>query len=210
MNPPDAPSTVKRVVAVPSLWAPFHHRPAVTGLAAFAATIQPDAVVFLNAPTDLTRQAGRAFLAEVAAFRDAYQRPIVVHRDTDHDSADSAAFAGLDVVTLPESAPIVPGWLAESVERTTPPDGGGGEAAGTNLVCGATGRLRLTGRAVPTQDGTMQAWLVFECGTLAADPTAGTLGFGILEIDGTIITARPIRVDTDGSFTYRGMCFAPP
>lgn len=47
----------------------------------------------------------------------------------------------------------------------------------------------------------MHAWLVFECGTLAADPAAGTLGFGILEIDGPTVTARPIRVGADGSFT---------
>jgi hypothetical protein len=56
----------------------------------------------------------------------------------------------------------------------------------------------------------MHAWLVFECGTPAADPAAGTLGFGILEIEGTTVTARPIRIDTDGSFTYRGTRHEPP
>lgn len=81
---------------------------------------------------------------------------------------------------------------------------------GANVVCGATGRLRLTGRAVPTGNGTMQAWLVFECETLAADPAAGTLGFGILEIDGITITARPMRIGADGSFTYRGTRHEPP
>lgn len=82
--------------------------------------------------------------------------------------------------------------------------------AGANVVCDGTGRLRLTGRAVSTGDGAMTAWLVFECGTLAADPVAGTLGFGILEIDGTTIAARPIRIGTDGSFTYRGTRRQPP
>ena len=65
----------------------------------------------------------------------------------------------------------------------------------SNVVCGGTGRLRLTGHALPTGDGPVRAWVVFECGTLAADPAAGTLGFGILEIDGT--TARPIRIGED-------------
>ncbi len=53
-----------------------------------------------------------------------------------------------------------------------------------------------TGRAAPTGDDSMQAWLLFDCGTLAADPAAGSLGFGVLETDGTTVTARPIRIGT--------------
>src|SRR5689334_4161884 len=127
MNPPDAPSTVKRVVVVPSLWAPFHHRPAVATLTAFIAAIQPDRVVFLNAPADLPQRASEAFLAEVAAFRGAYRGQIVVHAHTDHDSA---AIAGLAVITLPQSAPILPGWQAVPGERTAPPDGVAGAVTG--------------------------------------------------------------------------------
>ncbi|HEY4007563.1 MAG TPA: hypothetical protein VGM60_20610 [Pseudonocardia sp.] len=48
----------------------------------------------------------------------------------------------------------------------------------------------------------VQAWLVLECGTLAADPDAGTLGFGVLEHDATVTTAYPIRIGADGSFTF--------
>jgi uncharacterized membrane protein len=77
-------------------------------------------------------------------------------------------------------------------------------------MCGDTGRLRLTGRAVPAEYGTLRAWMVFECGTLAADPAAGTLGFGILETVATTTTARPVRVGKDGCFTYRGTRFTPP
>jgi len=83
--------------------------------------------------------------------------------------------------------------------------------AGGNLVCGDTGRLRLTGRAIPGgEDGGARAWLVFECGTLAADPAAGTLGFGVLVDDGTTVSACPVRVGADGSFTLRGVHHGPP
>jgi hypothetical protein len=205
---PVTPPPARRVVAVPSLWAPLHHRPAVAALAAFVAKMQPDAVVFLHAPADIPQQARKAFLNEVAKFRATYRGKIMVHGYTHHDTA---AFARLNVLTLPESAPIVPGWLAAAVDLHAQPHPVVRAAtADTNVVCGGTGRLRLTGRAVPADHGTMRAWLVFECGTLAADPVAGTLGFGVLEIDGTTVTARPVRVGTDGSFTYRGTRFEPP
>ena len=132
----------------------------------------------------------------------------MVHSYTRHDAT---AFTSTNVCTLPEAAPIVPGWLAASIDLHAQPDVVMCAAsADTNVVCGATGRLRLTGRAVPTEHGTMRAWLVFECGTLAADTTAGTLGFGVLEVDAAMVTARPVSIGTDGSFTYRGTCFEPP
>jgi hypothetical protein len=121
------------------------------------------------------------------------------------DQQHAATLARLNVAALPESALVVPGWRAASIDLNAQPDMAANAAStGANVVSGATGRLRLTGRAAPTGDGAMHAWLVFECGTLAADPAAGTLGFGILETDEATVTARPVRVGTDGSFTYRG------
>lgn len=208
MITPNALGTMRRIVVLPSLWAPFHHRPAVAALAAFVGAVQPDSVVFLNAPTDLPREASEAFMDEVAALRDTYRGKIMVH---DYGNHNSTAYTELNVATLPEAAPIVPGWLAATVELTAQPNVVVGAAtAETNVVCGGTGRLRLTGRAVPGEHGMMRAWLVFECGTLAADPAAGTLGFGVLEIDSVTVTARPVRIGTDGSFTYRGTCYGPP
>jgi hypothetical protein len=203
---------VRRVVVVPSLWAPFHHRPAVTALAAFTKAIQPEGIVFLNAPNDRSGTTHDAFVDVLAAFRTIYGGMIMAHgythQDTDHDIG---AFTSLNVGTLPESAPIAPGWRAVSVDLNAQPDVLACAAtADTNVVCGDTGRLRLTGRAVAAEHGTMRAWLVFECGTLAADPAAGTLGFGILETDATRTTARPIRVGADGCFTYRGTRYTPP
>jgi hypothetical protein len=49
-------AAVRRLVVVPSLWAPFHHRPAVAALAAFAEATQPDAIVFMNAPATCPRR----------------------------------------------------------------------------------------------------------------------------------------------------------
>jgi hypothetical protein len=201
---------VRRVVLVPSLWAPFHHRPAVAALVAFVGAVQPGGVVFLTAPGDLlTREAREAFMNVVAAFRAAYRGTIAVHGAMEREHR--AAFARLNAALRPESAPVVPGWRAESVDLHEQPDVAAHAATmGANVACGATGRLRLTGRAMPTDDGAMRAWLVFECGTLAADPAAGTLGFGILEISGDTITARPMRIGADGSFTYRGTRHKPP
>jgi hypothetical protein len=191
---------------VPGLWAPLHHRPAVAALAAFVATVQPDEVVFLHAPASMPRQARKAFINEVATFRTTYGGKIMVHGYTHHDTT---AFVSLNVRTLPESAPIVPGWLA--IDLHAQPDVMAcAKSTDTNVVCGGTGRLRLTGRAVPADHGIMRAWLVFECGTLAADPAAGTLGFGVLEVVDATVTARPVRVGTDGKFTYRGTRFEPP
>ena len=60
MNPPDGPVTVRRVVVLPNLWAPFHHRPAVAALVAFVEAAQPDAVVFMNAPAERPRPTRRS------------------------------------------------------------------------------------------------------------------------------------------------------
>jgi hypothetical protein len=197
----------RRVVVVPSLWAPFHHRPAVTALAAFTTAIQPDGIVFLNAPNEQPAQAHTAFVDVLAAFRNNYGGMIMVHGY----AHDIASLTSLNVGILPESAPVAPGWRAVSVDLNAQPDVVACAAtADTNVVCGDTGRLRLTGRAVPAEHGTLRAWLVFECGALAADPAAGTLGFGILETDATTTTARPVRIGTDGSFTYRGTRHQPP
>lgn len=194
---------LRRVVVVPSLWAPFHHRPALAALAAFVGTVQPDGIVFMSAPVDMP-QTSEAFMNEVASFRTIYEGMIMIHAYTHHNTG---AFTNLNVLLLPESAPIVPGWLAASVDPNARPDVA---SVDTNVVCGGTGRLRLTGRVVPEEHGGMRAWLVFECGTLAADRTAGTLGFGVLEMDGATVTARPMRIGADGSFHYRGMRFEPP
>jgi hypothetical protein len=207
-TPPGNGPQVRRVVVVPSLWAPFHHRPAVAALAVFTEAVQPDGIVFMNPPGDLPMQAGEVFMNVLAAFRATYRGPIAMHGPT---GQNTAMLARVNVAMLPESAPVVPGWRTASVDLNAQPDMATHVAtAGANVVCGGTGRLRLTGRAVPNGDGTMRAWLVFECGTLAADPAAGTLGFGILEIDGTTVTARPMRIGTDGSFTYRGTRHKPP
>jgi len=207
-TPPGNGPQVRRVVLLPSLWAPFPHRPAIAALAAFTEAVQPDGIVFMNAPADMPRQTREAFMNVLAVFRTIYGGKIMVHGYT---HPDTAAFTSPTVRTLPETAPIVPGSLAASVDLHAQPDVLVRAAtAGTNVVCGGTGRLRLTGRAIPAEHGAMRAWLVFECGTLAADPAAGTLGFGVLEIDHATVTARPVRVGTDGSFTYRGTCFEPP
>jgi hypothetical protein len=166
----------------------------------------------MNAPGDpSTQEAHAAFVTVLAAFRATYQGPIAAHGPSERYAA---AFARLNVATLPDSAPVIPGWRAASIDlnaQQPQPDmaAHAAHAADANVVSGATGRLRLTGRAAPTADGMMQALLVFECGTLAADPAAGTLGFGILEIGCTAVTARPIRIGADGSFTYRGIRYKP-
>jgi hypothetical protein len=165
-------------------------------------------IVFMNAPGDLPTQAHEAFVNVLAAFHATYRGPIAAHSPT---GQRPVPFARLDVVILPDSTPVMPGWRAASVDLNAQPDMAAHPAtAGANVVCGATGRLRLTGRAMPTSNGAVRAWLVFECGTLAADPAAGTLGLGILEIEETTITARPVRLGTDGTFTYRGTRHRPP
>ncbi|HEX5405074.1 MAG TPA: hypothetical protein VFX16_22560 [Pseudonocardiaceae bacterium] len=210
-TPPGSDPQSRRVVVVPSLWAPFHHRPAVAALAGFTTTTQPDGIVFLSAPNGRSSQAHRAFIDVLAQFRTGYQGAIMICGHV-HDTDQLASLnVGLNVGLLPESAPIAPGWQAVPVDLDAQPDVVACAAtADTNMVCGDTGRLRLTGRAVPAEHGTLQAWLVFECGTLAADPAAGTLGFGILETNATTATGRPVRVGADGSFTYRGTRYQPP
>lgn len=85
----------------------------------------------------------------------------------------------------------MPGWLATSRDVAAEPDMiAYAESMDANVVCGATERLRLTGRERPAENGGVRAWLVFECGTLAADPAAGTLGFGVLEGSGRAVAAR--------------------
>jgi hypothetical protein len=205
----DNTARVWRVVVVPSLWAPLHHVAAVTSLAAFVATVRPDAVVFLNTPDERSRQPQGAFIDVLAGFRAGYAGPIGVYGypgHPEHDGEhDAALLARLRVTVLADRAPIVAGWLATSDDLATDPDPiARAETTDANLVCGATGRLRLTGRARPATDGTVHAWLVFECGTLAADRAAGTLGFGVLEATSRTIGARPIRVGADGGFTFNG------
>jgi hypothetical protein len=204
---------VRRVLVVPGLWVPWHHRPAVAALAAFAGSVALDGIVFLEATGEPSWE---AFVSVVAAFRAVYRGPIAVHGP---DELDSAALARLSVALLPSAALVAPGWRAVPADLVTlpppppaPPPATTADAApaGDSVVCGETGRLRLTGRALPGGDGEMRAWLVFECGTLAADPAAGTLGFGILEIGADTVTARPVRIGADGSFTYRGTRYRPP
>lgn len=193
---------VRRVVVVPSLWAPCHHAAAVEVLAAFVGTLRPDGVVFLNAPGAMSRPAREAFTGVLGAVRTGYAGLIGVHGYGEHDAA---VLASLRVTVVGELAPVVPGWLAASGDLATEPDVlASAETTGANVVCGGTGRLRLTGRARPAEDGTVRAWLVFECGTLAADPAAGTLGFGVLDVAGRAVTARPVRVGADGGFTFCG------
>jgi hypothetical protein len=195
---------VRRVLVLPALWAPFHHGPAVAALAGYVRDTRPDGVVFLDAPEDGPADAWEAFTTVVASFRAASTAPIGVHGG---GTAAVAALAGLNVTVLPTLAQIAPGWLAASVSPTEAERGvmACAEAANANIVTGGTGRLRLTGRAVPGDHGGIaRAWLVFECGTLAADPAAGTLGFGVLEDDGATVTACPVRVGRDGSFTLHG------
>ncbi|MGH3884674.1 MAG: hypothetical protein ACRDRC_14915 [Pseudonocardiaceae bacterium] len=202
---------VRRVVVVPGLWAPLHHVAAVEVLAAFVGTLQPDGIVFLNAPGGMSRQEREAFTGVLGAVRTGYAGLIGVHGDGDHGEHDAAVLASLRVTVVGELAPVVPGWLAASGDLATEPDDvASAETTGANVVCGATGRLRLTGRARPGEDGTVRAWLVFECGTLAADPAAGTLGFGVLDIAGRTVTARPVRVGADGGFTFCGTRYTAP
>ena len=203
---------VRRVLVVPGLWAPLHHVPAVKALAAFVTAVQPDGVVFLSTPGGMPGPAWEAFTGVLAAFRTGYAGLIGVHADADHGEHDAAVLASLRVMVVGERAPVVPDWLAVSGDlATTEPDVlASAQSTGANVVCGATGRLRLTGRARPAKDGTVRAWLVFECGTLAADPAAGTLGFGVLDVAGRKVTARPVRVGADGGFTFGGIRYTTP
>lgn len=196
----------RRVVMLPGLWAPFHHGPAVAALASYVRETGPDAVVFLDAPELGSGEAWEAFTVVVAGLRAACTVPIGVHGGSEAEPA-VAALAGLDVAVLLTLAELAPGWLAASIGPTEAARGvmACAEAADANIVSGGTGRLRLTGRAIPGKHGGIaRAWLVFECGTLAADPAAGTLGFGVLEDNGTTVTACPVRVGVDGSFTLHG------
>ena len=193
----------RHVVVVPSLWTPFHHRRAVSALVAFVAQVPPAGIVFTNAPTDA--EAREAFVDTLAGFRAVYPGVIGVHGDAVH-----ADLAGYDVTDVAEQAEIVPGWAVTTFCTADPPQTAHAGTPGGNLVCGGTGRLRLAGRAAPGEDGTVRAWLVFECGTLAADQTAGTLGFGLLDVHETTVSARPVRIDPeDGSFTVHGVRYRP-
>jgi hypothetical protein len=208
--PATPPGTVRRVVVLPSLWAPFHHRPAVAALTAYVDATRPDRIVLLDAPQDPSDEAWPAFRAVVAGFRTVCCGPIDVHGC---GKGGAPELAELGVSVLPPLAPIAPGWLATrgnpmQVDADVLADA---DAQGANILSGGTGRLRLTGRAVPGVDGrAARAWLVFECGVLAADPAVGTLGFGVLEDDRTCVTARPVRVGKDGSFTVHGVRYAAP
>jgi len=211
---PQLGGSVRRVVVLPGLWAPLHHRPAVAALTAFVRDTRPDGVVFLDAPAGGTPDAWEAFTAVVAGFRAEYAGPISARpgggwRDAGAvlETPGVTVLARLGVTMLAPLSPVAPGWLAAPDNPMAANDGvlGCAREAGGNLVCGDTGRLRLTGRAIPCgEDGGARAWLVFECGTLAADPAAGTLGFGVLVDDGTVVSACPVRVGIDGSFTIDG------
>lgn len=199
---------MRRVVVAPSLWAPFHHVAAIESLAAFIGTVRPHGVVFMNASGEMSDQTRVAFTEVIAGFRAGYTGRIGVHGYGEHDTG---ALASLRVTVVADLAPIVPGWLAAPGDLTTRRDViTCAESTGANLVCGTTGRFRLTGRARPAADGGVRAWLVFECGTLAADPAAGTLGFGVLEGSGRAACARPIRVGADGGFIFHGTRYTAP
>jgi hypothetical protein len=189
-----------RLVILPGLWAPRHHRAAVATLTAFVGQVRPDGLVLLDAPASGPRQVVEAFAVVVAGFRAVYSGPIGARYD-----GGVRPPAALGVTVLTPLSPLCPGWTVAPHDAAV----GRGRAAeylrgpSGGVVRGDTGRLRLIGRAVPGVDGgPVQAWLVLECGTLAADPDAGTLGFGVLEHDGVVTTAYPVRIGADGSFTF--------
>lgn len=72
------------------------------------------------------------------------------------------------------------------------------------------GRPRLSGRARPAVDRGVRVWLVLECGTLAADPSAGTLGFGVLDGGGRAVSARPVWVGAGGGFSFHATHYKAP
>jgi hypothetical protein len=198
-------------MVLPGLWAPLHHRLGVAALIAFVRDTRPDSVVFLDAPVGGPHEVWEAFTAVVAGFRAVYSGPISTRLGAS-GRQPVATLAALEVTALSPLAQVALGWLAASDNPRDATDGvvGCAKEAGGNIVCGDTGRLRLTGRAVPDDDGSVRAWLVFECGTLGADPAAGTLGFGVLEDNGATVSACPVRMGRDGSFTVHGVRHTAP
>ncbi len=192
------------VVVLPALWAPLHHRPAIVALSEFVQNYLPDKLMFLSGPSGMSEEARAGFITAVAGFREVYAGPVGVQ---DCDAREAERLRAMDVAILPGWSPVVPGWMTMPPDPTQAESGPMRRAqdAGENLVSGGTGRLRLTGRAIPAQDGGVaRAWLVLECGTLAADPASGTLGFGVLETINGFTTARPVSVGANGSFTFHG------
>jgi len=199
----------RRVVVLPGLCAPLHHKPALATIAGFVRDTRPDALVLLHGPAGMDPAGRGAFGSVVADLRAAYPGMIGVY---DCDPPYVAELAAWGVTVLPATMELAPGWQAA---QEIPTSTGGAtvasaEAAGANLLCGGTGRLRLTGRADPAADGGVRARLVFECGTLAADPAAGTLGFGVLETVGGTTNALPVQVGANGAFTHHGIRYMPP
>lgn len=101
----DDTSDARRVVVVPSLWAPFHHMAAVEAVAAFVATVRPDGVVFMNVPGQMSGQALEALTDVVAGFRAGYAGPIGVHghgaqERAEHGACDAAVLASVRVTVL--------------------------------------------------------------------------------------------------------------
>ncbi|GAA5168936.1 hypothetical protein GCM10023321_63720 [Pseudonocardia eucalypti] len=195
-----------QVVVLPRLWAPMHHHLAVTALTSFVGNIQPDAVAFLNPPGPEIGEMWQAFTGVLEGFRAVYEGPILT-RFSDNQRVRAADLAALRVSVIAPLAPIAPGWLA-GPDNPMQADGGVigcAQQAGSSLVCGGTGRLRITGRAAPAKGGGSDVWLVFECGSLAEDRHTGTLGFGVLEDNAGDIKAYPVRIDADGAFTLHGI-----
>lgn len=200
---------------LPALWAPLHHRPALAALSAFVGDTRPDTVVFLDAPDPGPGELWEAFTDVLHGFRAVYDGPITVcptnDTTTGHTRHDTD-LATLRVSVVPSLTALAPGWLA-APDNPMRADGGvigAAQQAGSSLVSGATGRLRITGLAVPADGGGARVWLVFECGTLAEDRHAGTLGFGVLEDNRGDFKAYPVRVGADGSFTFHHTRYAAP
>lgn len=208
---------------LPRLGAPGHHRAAVAGLTTFVRDAPPAGLVFLDAPPPTAGQAWDAFADVVAGFRAVYAGPIGVHQPhrrhgeppPDHRASRGPVgldgLGGLEITPLPALAPVAAGWVTAPPDPARAPGGviGCAQRADTCMATASTGRMRLTARAEPGTGGRARSWIAMECGTLAADPKPGTLGFALLAADindgARVATAYPIWMDPDGSFTHHGI-----